>query len=72
MGMMIDADWYSVMENELNKAGLDVKVEKVPNSRCASSSSIRELNEKIKYRIKENEDICVRSLLISSLGEYRW
>lgn len=57
-------DWNDVMKNELKKAGLDVKVQKVPKSRCASNASNRELNQKIDYRCRENEGLC---LMIKSI-----
>jgi len=54
-------NWNDVMKNELKKAGLDVKVQKVPKSRCASNASNRELNQKIDYRLRENEGLCLMS-----------
>lgn len=58
-------NWNELMESELKKAGLKVKVQKVPKSKCASSSSVEELNQRIEYRIKENEAMCTRSKIIA-------
>jgi len=59
-------DWNELMKNELRKAGLEIRVQKVPKSRCASSSSVMELNQRIDHRIRENEAMCTRSRSIAA------
>lgn len=54
--------FYEEMEIEFKKNGIKYNLQKVPESRRASSESIRLLDEQIKERIKENNEVYFKSI----------
>ncbi|MBR4313421.1 MAG: hypothetical protein IKP66_00755 [Lachnospiraceae bacterium] len=55
-------NWNKQMQQELNKAGLNVKMTRVPKSRRTTDESIADLNAKIRYRLNENKGMLIRSM----------
>lgn len=54
--------FHEQMEIEFKKNGIEYSLQKVPESRRASSESNRLLNEQIQERIKENNAVYFRSI----------
>ncbi len=54
--------FHEQMEIEFKKNGIKCNLQKVPESRRASSESVRLLEEQIKERIKENNAVYFKSM----------
>ena len=54
-------NWYEQMSIELKNAGLNGNFQKVPEERRAGSKEAEKLNQRIKEKIKENDQVRLRS-----------
>ena len=57
--------FYSELDIEFKKNGMNVKRTKVPRERCATPEENLEFRNRLNYKIKENNDMQYRSMYCS-------
>lgn len=57
--------FYSELDIEFKKNGINLKPTKVPKERCSTPEADLEFRNRLNYKIKENNDMQYRSMYCS-------